>query len=69
MVASCNAVLEVLTVAVMMQFVVRNGDLSVLGHGERDLIAAFIQRNDVEYDGIFSVEECKFFECRLFLWT
>ena len=39
-----------------------NGYLSTFGNGNGDLVP--VNRHDIEYDGIFSVEELKLFEIK-----
>ena len=60
MVLTCNAVLEILSVLIRVQVVIRNGDLSAFCDGDGDRVALYC--NDVKDDGVFSVEELKFFE-------
>ena len=54
---SGNAVLKVQTVFIGMQFIIGNADFAAFGDGDGDLVTVY--RQNVEYDGIFSVEELK----------
>ena len=58
----CNTVLEVQTVFIFEKVVFYNGYLSAFGNGNGDLVIVY--RHDIEYDGIFSVEELKLFEIK-----
>ena len=59
----CNAVLEVQSVFIGMQVVIRNANFAAFGDGDGNLVTVY--RQNVEYDGIFPVEELKFFEIKL----
>ena len=56
---ACNAVFEVQTVFIGVQFVIAHAYLSAARYGDGDFV--IVQCNDIEYDGMFSVEELKFF--------
>ena len=53
---------EVQPVFIGMQLIIRNAYFAAFGNGEGDLTTFY--RQNVEYNGIFSVEELKFFEIK-----
>ena len=59
----CNAILEIQTVFIGMQVIIRNADFAAFGNGDGDLVT--VNRYNVEYNGIFPVEELKLFEIKL----
>ena len=60
---ACNAILEVQTVFVGVQFVITYAYLSAARYGNGYFV--IVQCNDVKHDGMFSVEKLKFFEIKL----
>ena len=50
------------TVSIGTQVIVRYRNLSAFSNGNGDLISVY--GHDIEYDGIFSVEELKLFEIK-----
>ena len=58
-----NAILEVQSVFVGVQVIFGYDYLTATRYGNCDSV--IVQCNDIEYDGMFSVEELKFFEIKL----